>query len=455
MKKTEWLRQVVQKAIERLGPKLDQDFADHLYIIDTLNVEINLKESELDQLETVLRKIILDEIQNVIETQQQAEIEHKTQEKAQKTVNEKRRELLSHFLLTGRMPWWAGSSDLFPEIEAFLEKISYEEWRNFIIPLVQEKQMVVQRLVAQFPSRTVHELIKRSATDAAVAKEILALLNEITRFIKKQSLSESSAQDLTTTLLEKALAGILYDQSQTELNKCMMGILIDKISLPNSSIYTEWKQWLQESEIPKKDAWIQQFDDIKDESTLVEDIMELEEVTRTDKTEWDEATGTSVLNSGIVILHPFLESLFGNLALIEDGQFSNDVSRERAVCLVHFLATGSDHFPEHELLMPKFLCGWPMEDPINRFLPISDYEKSECIAVLNSAIEHWEALKQTSIEGLRTNFLQREGILKHEEFGWSLYVEQETHDILLEKLPWSLSVVTFRWLNEMLTVHWQ
>jgi hypothetical protein len=73
--------------------------------------------------------------------------------------------------------------------------------------------------------------------------------------------------------------------------------------------------------------------------------------------------------------------------------------------------------------------------------------------VLLSCIQHWDAIKRTSIDGLRENFLHRDGVLKRDEFGWSLYIEEKTIDLMLDKLPWNLSIIKLNWMDEMLTVH--
>jgi len=167
------------------------------------------------------------------------------------------------------------------------------------------------------------------------------------------------------------------------------------------------------------------------------------------------AESVSVHHAGIVLLHSYLPLLFKRLGYVEDGSFRNQETRERAVCAIYFLATGESEFPEQELGLAKFLCSWPHGKPINRYLKFSDYEKKECDNLLISVISHWKALKNTSVNGLRTSFLQREGILKQEAFGFTLYVEELTHDILLQQLPWSYSVVKLPWMSEMLTVPWR
>ncbi len=79
-------------------------------------------------------------------------------------------------------------------------------------------------------------------------------------------------------------------------------------------------------------------------------------------------------------------------------------------------------------------------------------EESE--ALLQSVIRYWPPLKNTSVDGLRHSFLQREGKLEQKQNGWLLTVEQKTIDILLDKLPWGFSTVTLPWMKEMISVDW-
>ena len=192
---------------------------------------------------------------------------------------------------------------------------------------------------------------------------------------------------------------------------------------------------LEESKTSFGDIWLKTLNTISTENKVVQAPKKKSEETKTepevdtDSYKLRNADGLQVPFAGMVLLQPFILSLFNNLGLLQEGLFTGDDTRERAVCLLHYLATGSEEFPEPRLTLPKFLCHWPQDKPISRFLAVSDYEKEECLTVLQSAINHWEALKNTSVEGLRNGFLKREGILKEEAFGWSLYVEQKTQDI--------------------------
>lgn len=160
-------------------------------------------------------------------------------------------------------------------------------------------------------------------------------------------------------------------------------------------------------------------------------------------------------NAGVILLHPFLNTLFKQLGFLKGSTFKNKSSKNKAVLLLHFLATGDENIPEYEMVLPKLLCEIPSNLPLDHTLKISNKEKKEALNLLKVVIEHWGALGSTSPEGLQEGFLRREGKLEKEQMGWKLYVEQKTIDILLDRLPWNLSMIKLPWMNEILKVEWR
>ncbi len=161
-----------------------------------------------------------------------------------------------------------------------------------------------------------------------------------------------------------------------------------------------------------------------------------------------------VESSGLVILWPFLPGFFDALGLIEDRRFAGDPARSRAVLLAAHLCDGADEWDEHELLLGKILCGYPPFDPIATRIELSDVERRESRALLESVIGHWSVLKSTSIDGLRNAFLRREGTLTAQEQGWKLEVARAAHDVLLDKLPWGFGLILLPWIEQPLYVEW-
>jgi hypothetical protein len=159
-------------------------------------------------------------------------------------------------------------------------------------------------------------------------------------------------------------------------------------------------------------------------------------------------------DAGIALLHPFLAAHFEKLGLQRDGAFLDDDTRERAVHQVRFLATGEEQSPEPLLVFAKIMCGLTPGVPIARSAPLGEYAKTEANALLQAVIRHWGALKNATPDGLRETFLRREGRLERKDDGWKLRVESRSYDLLLDRLPWSLSVVRLPWMADVLFVEW-
>jgi|GEM_PF-3041218 len=164
--------------------------------------------------------------------------------------------------------------------------------------------------------------------------------------------------------------------------------------------------------------------------------------------------GVYVQHAGIVLLHPFLASLFTKVRLLENGKWKNDSTVKKGVHFLAYLSTGSLQCPEYECLLFKQLCGLPWDTVIEPGPDLSPAELKEADGLMQSVLEHWTALKNTSAEGLREGFIERSGKLWKDENGWQLHVEQKTHDILLQQLPWGLGMIKFPWSKDLIWINW-
>ena len=167
----------------------------------------------------------------------------------------------------------------------------------------------------------------------------------------------------------------------------------------------------------------------------------------------DEPGGILVDNAGVVLVHPFLPRLFEGLGLATDDEL---VEPGRAICLLHHLATGELTAPEHHLTLAKVLCALRLDEPTEADVGLTDAETEETIALLEAAIGHWGALGGSSPDALRAEFLTRPGTLAPDADGdWLLRVESRSVDLLLDQLPWGLSLVKLPWMERMLRVEWR
>ena len=162
--------------------------------------------------------------------------------------------------------------------------------------------------------------------------------------------------------------------------------------------------------------------------------------------------GVYVDNAGLVILHPFLQTFFEGLGIARDGAL---VHPDRALHLLHYLCTGQSPAPEYALTLPKILCNIPLEEPVELDIELTDKEKEEATALLEAAIRWWEALRNSGPDALRGTFLCRPGKLSFRDDGdWLLQVERQGFDVLLDRLPWGISVVRLPWMGGMVWVEW-
>lgn len=156
--------------------------------------------------------------------------------------------------------------------------------------------------------------------------------------------------------------------------------------------------------------------------------------------------------AGLVLLHPFLSTLFERLDIAADGKL---VAIDRALALLHFLASGAKSAPEYALALPKILCGFALDEPAGAAVEVTPAEEAEANALLVAVIGHWGALGDTSPDALRGTFLMRPGKLATRGDDYLLQVEPQSVDVLLDRLPWSIGAVRLPWMTRLLWVEWR
>ncbi len=169
----------------------------------------------------------------------------------------------------------------------------------------------------------------------------------------------------------------------------------------------------------------------------------------------EASAGLFVDRAGLILLHPFLSPYFAEVGLLEGEVFRDEIAQQIAIYLLHYLATGQTDAPESELVIPKLLCGWHLNQPVARGIELPATALTEGEHLLQTAIDYWQVLKNTSPDGLQEGFLQRAGKLtRQDDDNWRLQVEQQSIDILLGSLPWGINVVTLPWLECLIMVEW-
>ena len=158
-------------------------------------------------------------------------------------------------------------------------------------------------------------------------------------------------------------------------------------------------------------------------------------------------------NAGLVLIHPFLKSLFDNCKLLNKDNTINNP--EVATHLLHYIATGKEQDYENAMAFEKFLCNIPIAKPIERNIVLSEKMKKEGAAMLQAVLSNWDIMKTSSAELLQNEFLQRPGKLNiNGDETPTIIIERKTQDILLDKLSWNLSIIKLAWKKRIIYVNW-
>ena len=179
---------------------------------------------------------------------------------------------------------------------------------------------------------------------------------------------------------------------------------------------------------------------LKDDSRLSDPFTESEEI--------------YIDNSGLVILWQYLPRFFDKLNMLDGNGFVDTDTAERAVLLLQYLVEPATEISEVLLPLNKLLCGIPLSQSLPAEIKLTDKEKVECDNLLIAMTTHWKVLENMTLDRVRVDFLQRLGILRSRDSGWDLHVESRNHDILMQKLPWTINTIRLPWMDSVIYVQW-
>jgi hypothetical protein len=475
---SEEIKAGILSGIEQFGSRYRSGTDENVRRISRLSVELDVNEHDFTDLNSMVEETLMKKVKQL----SRKPGKNRTEKNVFKefTIDKQNQTLLFFFLKTGRFPWWAEKDQTVQGLEKWFVEMSADDWQKKIVPFLRKHPEAAERAAAQFSEESVYQLLKKSDQRNNLS-EMMLFQEEFNSFIRsgKADLTGDQIQRIKTECMRTALKFAVNEfRGINELLKRLHTIIITSASEPgeNSGNFKTWPEWLELSDGKNARKWLSIAKEIESavkpagSSQLREKRAGRTEMIRKSsengvpgndfttssiQDKKSEKDGYDVPQAGLVLLHPFIKQLFENLGLLADGRFADGEKKERAVCILHYLATGEEPFDEPSLALPMFLCSWPAGVPVYRFLQVSDDEKEECAKVLNSALNHWRVLKNTTPEGLRANFLHRAGRLKKGDFGWSLFVEKKTQDVLLDQLPWGISVVTFKWMKQILTINWR
>ncbi len=346
-------------------------------------------------------------------------------------------EVLLHFLRTGALPWHAAGRRLY-EIEAVLADGPPEEYHHTLLALLRQRPAALRRWVWQFSPVWVQRVTERTLH---LPEGWMAQVLEEAQRSGRPAIASAVATSLPAARREALLLLCRH---------LLFAPPAEWAAMPPKQAAREWMLSIPAQAQPAADG----------RSTPKRPASRPESEASADVPPPSPKSAPPTLpveHAGIVLLAPYLTAFFGEVQLIERQIWRSEEHQYRAVHLLHFLATGAECPEEPALLLPKILCGMPTDAPLPADMPLSDAEKAESICLLEAVVRNWPALKNTSPDGLRQAFLQRRGSLNaHLDADQTrlLRIERQGQDILLDRLPWSFSVIRLPWMTEVVRVEW-
>ncbi|PKV49121.1 hypothetical protein ATE84_1138 [Aquimarina sp. MAR_2010_214] len=471
--------------------------------IDSVNVKDQVQ-LQLDILKSLQKQLLIT----------QKSEEGKTSDSSFSIVNKEKNDVdtFFHFLKTGQHPWWNSNMDLF-STEFIANLVSNKSFKTKLKKTVQNKT-VRQRLIYQFEDKLLSQILGKKGASKNISDNISRnqYWEVITKYVMDENITSlkkglgnlflkvrseevekdrisneflslelkklSNSISIKTILLEKVKEEVLKAFKSKKGNKIseknlvteiqkivkeqidkktlahLVGIIIkESIRVQQIHLETITKEIVSitSAMISKK----LDFSEIKEMKTLTKDLHtdKQQEEIQIDTGEYESEV--YIKNAGLVLVHPYLNLFFEAAKMTDDKGNIKPDEREKAVHLLHYLATKDENPSESSLVFEKFLCGFPIHKPIQRTVKLSKNLKKEAEDLLNSVLKYWGALKNTSPDGLREGFIKREGkLVLGDESKYRVIVEKKTQDILLEKLPWNHTLIRLPWIDKLVFVEW-
>lgn len=451
-----WLIPAIERVLDRCAP------SDGHLIIDRLDIDAGAL--NLNRLEQDIARLVEQALEQTLRVQTPPTESANTQPVStvvRKTSQQTVFDAFIHFLKTGTLPWSFRlppdktlEQALLATWEAEPESDESQRRQNQVLQSVLSAVPVRQRLTRQFSAAFRTRLLGRLApVSEATVTTLLSLLQDVypqtgTIAFFERGLWETAFAHATTAT---AISGrqLVRETWQTlpmpVAESDELARMLDRY-WPGVTQILPAENPATGEEPPERTI---NRPDSKEATAALPERGDTASLARP----FDTNEGLYIDNAGLILLHPFLGQFFGALGIAADGLLQKP---ERALCLLHFLATGQSVAPEHELLFPKLLCNVPFDTPVEADVTLTQDELDEAVGLLEAVVHHWDALRNTSPDALRGTFLIRPGKLTLRPDGdWELQVEPQPYDILLDQLPWGISMVQLPWMNRLLRVEWR
>jgi len=440
--------------IEKHIRALEYKLAGHTLQIPRLELNVDVKSSALNmELKDQIAELFKDELSEITKPIETSHQETESDTKAYLVDNqEKMLKALIYFLEKGAMPWWNSESNTMAILEpkVFNLLISANNFQKNIVSVLS-KENVRNRLINQLSNEQIAQLCLAILKNKELMVNLetdtihhLSKLNHTDRIAIWRLIFNVISEYLTTSnphLREYLLREISTIEQ--------MGLSQTKSNHQNRKTVVKIFPFITENEISES-LKTNAADQPENVTTSIETI---QEKNATIQEEVNQNEGQYIQNAGLILIHPFIKTLFEHCELL-DPKTQQLTDPELCAHLLHYIATGKINAPEYDMIFEKFLCNIPMHQTINRHIKLSRKHKKQAKNVIESVQHNWAPMKKSSAALLQNEFFQRPGKLVITDSDYTLTVERKTQDILLEKLSWGIGLVKLPWQKKFIFVNW-
>ncbi|MGM0620927.1 MAG: contractile injection system tape measure protein [Bacteroidota bacterium] len=460
---------------DELFPKIEYlldlyDNPDAVIRFDEFNIDLSVKDVDSfnGMQEEILRRMEEQLAKKVTKSSAEKYSDDGAGEVRNLSRGKNHEEIFLFFLANGYYPWYGNGKQIreFEKRENWQKSFDNKFFIQKLEKLLQSNRLALLRFVSQFSDEMVAAFFTKMNPFLSELgeKRIQSLLKALPHQVKSRFLemiiivsAETNAEKITDAfynwfrVLQRNVEGLEHKTIRLLAEASIFILKAAPADLVTSSKFQPTLDQLLSiiktnqfsdnliPELPQKPDW---------------KFSENENITENANFADDSINERLVENGGLVILHPFLKHFFTVIKVIDEhGKISTE-NRDLAVQALHFLATGQENSLEGNLVFEKFLCGIPLKMPVQRQSLLTPEIRNEAEEMLKEAIKNWPALKNTSPDGLRQMFLQREGKLLQDGKKYKLLMERKPQDALLDKLEWSISIVKLPLRKELLFVEW-
>ena len=466
----------------------EYDFEDGIIRLNELTLDLSIEKGhDFGNLPTEIYRQLKEKIDQQIPFQKELRIDYAENSEAEKqnvrriSAAQNSRNVFLFFLENGYLSWYGKEEqiDSFTLSEIWEKNLDNRAFFRELDRILGTNETASDRFILQFQDETITAYLRRKnlrihAETSAILK-ISQNLDKDGRRIFLKLLIRLAHDDFpgVSKTFDRLIFGVMMEEKRVSRKTNIPEIeqfkkLFQRI-LPETSV--------QDSVLEKIDLLIEGQSSVsnlsgKSEEQSPEKKMKIDDEKLEDKTiPGNLATEHSskfqpqqfldknegeigVQNAGLILLHPFLKQFFTTTGIIGKQGILAHENFDVAVQSLHFLATGNENTFEGNLVFEKFLCGVPLKMPVQKQSLLTEQIKNEANELLFEVVRHWAALKNTSADGLREAFIQRDGKLFQEDDKYKLIVERKAQDILLERLSWNIAVIKLPWISNILFTEW-